>query len=121
MTIYHVFKDADLIEGRGPMVFDSAWTTHELAKLRCEQAPNYMGTSKWNNNRYGALEIREVEVMDRPQVPRPSDAELLDELTLTLTAHPLNIDQKFRNTPFTWREVLDARKPSLLDRLRPKK
>jgi hypothetical protein len=119
MTIYHVFKNADLTEGRGPMVFDSAWTTRELAVMRCESAPNYgYSGTRWEGNHYGALEIREVEVMDRPQVPRPTDAELVDELTLTLLAHPLNANHKFRNTPFTWREVLDAR--SLLDRLRPK-
>lgn len=62
-TCYVVFKNSDMTEGRGPMVFDSVWLDAEKAAEYIDKQPGVMGrTAKWSEEKYGDWEIRPIKI-----------------------------------------------------------
>jgi hypothetical protein len=61
--VYLVYKNADMTEGRGPMVLDSVWGTEEDAWEYADNQEGVMGRKcKWSAQKYGDWEVQEVEV-----------------------------------------------------------
>jgi len=65
MRIYLVFRNSDMTEGRGPMVFDSAFIKKENANNYVDTKPGVMGRKvKWSEERYGDWVVEESETKD---------------------------------------------------------
>jgi hypothetical protein len=65
MNIHLVFKNADMTEGRGPMIFDSAWLSEQAAKDYIDSKPGVMGRlAKWSQEKYGDWEVRTIKTRD---------------------------------------------------------
>ncbi len=62
--IYLVFKNSDLTEGRGPMVFHSAWKDKSEAIKFMDRQPGVMGRrGVWSEQKYGDWECRETDLL----------------------------------------------------------
>lgn len=56
--IFMVYKQSDTTEGRGPMVFHTAFTTEEVANAYIDDRPGVMGrTAKWSKEKYGDWKV----------------------------------------------------------------
>lgn len=65
MKIWQTYRNADEIEGRGPMVPDFAFLHKEHAERYIDEQPGVMGRrGQWSQQKYGDWEIRPVEVLD---------------------------------------------------------
>jgi hypothetical protein len=65
MEIYLVFRNSDMTEGRGPMIFDSAFLSKKKAEEYVDEKPGVMGRKmKWSERKYGDWEIRTVQTKD---------------------------------------------------------
>ena len=67
MKIYLTKVNADLNEGRGPMVNDLAFKHKEDAMAYIDYRPGVMGRSKkWSEEKYSDWIIEEIEVREHP-------------------------------------------------------
>lgn len=67
MKIYLTKVNADLTEGRGPMVNDLAFVSREYAADYIDNMPGIMGRrAKWSKEKYGDWIIDEIEVREKP-------------------------------------------------------
>ena len=65
MKVYMTKYNADLTEGRGPMVNDKCFLHWNHAARYINSQPGVMGrTAKWTDRKYGDWEIEEIEVID---------------------------------------------------------
>lgn len=70
-TIYMTMRNADMTEGRGPMVQDLCFSGRELAAEYIDQQPGVMGRrGKWSEDKFGDWKIQTLEVLD--QIPDPN-------------------------------------------------
>lgn len=62
--VYLVFRNADMTEGRGPMVFDKkVFSSFETAADYTDRQTGVMGRkAKWSEQEYGDWQIRIAEV-----------------------------------------------------------
>lgn len=65
-NVYVVMRNADLIEGRGPMVFDSVWDDRDSAAKHIDDKPGVMGRKqKWSEQKFGDWEIIEAPLQKK--------------------------------------------------------
>jgi len=65
MKVYLVYKNSDMTEGRGPMIFDSVFLDKEKAENYIDGKLGVMGCKAiWSKEKYGDWEVREVEIED---------------------------------------------------------
>jgi hypothetical protein len=65
MKIYTVFKNADMTEGRGPMILDCLYLDEQKAKDYIDNQPGVMGTRrKWSQEKYGDWKIKVMDTKD---------------------------------------------------------
>ena len=65
MRIWQSYRNADDIEGRGPMVPDLAFLHKEHAERYIDEQPGVMGRRfKWSQSPYGDWTIKPIEVID---------------------------------------------------------
>lgn len=65
MKIYLVYKNADMTEGRGPMILDSVWLNKENADNYIDQQQGVMGREcKWSEQEYGDWVVKESSTRD---------------------------------------------------------
>lgn len=70
-TVYMTMRNADMTEGRGPMVQDLCFSSRELAAEYIDQQPGVMGRiGKWSEDKFGDWKIQALEVLD--QIPDPN-------------------------------------------------
>lgn len=63
--IYGVYRNADDIEGRGPMVLDTLFINREDAVLYMDNQPGVMGRrQQWSRKRYGDWKLEELELIE---------------------------------------------------------
>ncbi len=66
--MYGVYKNADMTEGRGPMIPVAFFTTTELAMDFCESKRGIMGreapSGNWAKEKYGDWEVRPILLCD---------------------------------------------------------
>lgn len=66
MKVYMTRKNADMIEGRGPMVNDVCFEHRDDAAKHIDRQQGVMGrlppSGKWSTEKYGDWEIVEIEV-----------------------------------------------------------
>jgi len=56
-------RNADMTEGRGPMVLDSIWANEEIAAEYIDAQPGIMGVNrKWSTENTGSWEIERIRV-----------------------------------------------------------
>ena len=64
-TVWLTFKNADMTEGRGPMIPDLCFTTKQLADEYIDLQPGCMGRrGKWSTESYGDWQVKPVQVFD---------------------------------------------------------
>jgi len=62
-TVYCVYKNADMIEGRGPMLLDSIWASRALAEDYMDCQPGVMGRQeRWSKSTSHDWEVRVFRV-----------------------------------------------------------
>jgi hypothetical protein len=69
-TVYCVYRNADMTEGRGPMLLDSIWASKELAEdyMDCQQG--VMGRQeRWSKSKSHDWEVREFSVHSEKHYP----------------------------------------------------
>lgn len=65
MKIWQTYRNADDIEGRGPMRPDLAFLHKEHAERYIDEQPGVMGRrQKWSQQTYGDWYIKPIEVID---------------------------------------------------------
>lgn len=65
MKIWQTYRNADDIEGRGPMVPDLAFLHKEHAERYIDEQPGVMGRCrKWSQEKYGDWSIKPIEIID---------------------------------------------------------
>lgn len=66
MIIYVVYVNADMTEGRGPMVVDSIWLNKSKAEKYIDSKEGVMGRKNtWSNVAYGDWMIKSMETEDK--------------------------------------------------------
>jgi hypothetical protein len=66
MKIYLTYRNADMTEGRGPMVPDLAFTELDLANEYIDEQLGVMGRKvKWSLDKYGDWIVKELEVLNQ--------------------------------------------------------
>lgn len=84
MKIYQTFRNADDVEGRGPMIPDLAFLHYEHAAEYVDSQPGIMGRKgKWSEDKYGDWYIREVEVLEYNVVEAKERKERIKEEALS--------------------------------------
>jgi hypothetical protein len=93
MIIYLTYRNADMTEGRGPMVVDKAFLHKEDANNYIDDQPGCMGRrAKWSNAKYGDWEVKEILVHEGPfDVEADKKRKAIDKLKATLNAEELKL------------------------------
>lgn len=87
MKIWQTYRNADEIEGRGPMVPDFAFLHKEHAERYIDEQPGVIGRrSKWSQQKYGdwglkAIEVLEYDVIEESVKKLKTKLNALDKLT----------------------------------------
>ena len=69
-TVYCVYKNADMTEGRGPMLLDSIWASRALAEDYMDCHFGVMGRQeRWSKSTSGDWEVREFRVRSEKYDP----------------------------------------------------
>jgi hypothetical protein len=65
MKIWQTYRNADDIEGRGPMVPDYAFLHKEHADRYIDEQPGVMGLrGQWSQQKFGDWSVKAIEVFD---------------------------------------------------------
>ncbi|QGT54335.1 hypothetical protein b3_0091 [Synechococcus phage B3] len=65
MKIWQTYRNADDIEGRGPMVPDYAFLHKEHADRYIDEQPGVMGRrAQWSKQKFGDWSVEVIEVFD---------------------------------------------------------
>jgi len=65
MKVYLTYRNADMTEGRGPMVPDRCFSERVFAEHYIDVQPGVMGRRcRWSQEKFGDWEVREIEVIN---------------------------------------------------------
>jgi len=76
MKIYQTYYNADMTEGRGPMVPGPAFLNRQHAVEYIDVQPGVMGRrARWSLEKYGDWDVREIEVHERSLIDAAKERE----------------------------------------------
>lgn len=67
MKVFAVYRNADMTEGRGPMILHKVYRTKERAEEFANSQTGIMGRkpiTKWTDEAFGDWQVRELEVFE---------------------------------------------------------
>ena len=83
IIVYAAYCNADMTEGRGPMIIDLVFVKEEDAKDYINDQPGVMGRKvKWSNKSYGDWIIRPIIVLNHSVIDKKKKQEQLKENAL---------------------------------------
>lgn len=83
MKIYQTYYNADMTEGRGPMVPGPAFLHRQHAVEYVDAQPGVMGRrAKWSLEKYGDWEVRDIEVHEHSLIDAAKERERIKAAAL---------------------------------------
>ena len=77
-TIFAVYRNSDMTEGRGPMIIDSLWSDLQEAKKYIDIQPGIQGRmAKWSTMKHGDWYIEELKVYNTSDQKNKEDNEII--------------------------------------------